>query len=129
MKKRLRVSLFGFLTWLVPFIVSILIFPIRESQRLLFESIMPVVVTVCAVGFSILHFRKLEGGFLREGILIGVVWFAINIVLDLLMFMEGPMKMSFPDYMMDIGLTYLIIPVITLGFGYLLEQRSGQGES
>lgn len=125
MKKRLRVSLFGFLTWLVPFIVSILIFPIRESQRPLFESIMPVVVTVCAVGFSILYFRKLEGGFLREGILIGVVWFVINIVLDLLLFLEGPMKMSFPDYMMDIGLVYLIIPVVTLGFGYLLEQRSG----
>ncbi len=110
---------------MVPFVVSILIFPIRESQRPLFESIMPVVVTVCAVVFSILYFRKLESGFLREGILIGVVWFAINIVLDLLMFMEGPMKMSFPDYMMDIGLVYLIIPAVILGFGYLLTQRSG----
>ncbi len=124
-KKRLRVGLFGFLTWLVPFVVSILIFPIRESQRPLFESIMPVVVTACVVAFSILYFRKLEGGFLREGILIGVVWFAINIVLDLLMFMEGPMKMPFPDYMMDIGLTYLIIPTVTISSGYLLERHRG----
>ncbi len=124
-KKRFRVGLFGFLTWLVPFVVSILIFPIRESQRPLFESIMPVVVTACVVAFSILYFRKLEGGFLREGILIGVVWFVINIVLDLLLFMEGPMKMSFPNYMMDIGLVYLIIPTATVGSGYLLERHRG----
>lgn len=33
------------------------------------------------------------------------------------------MKMSFADYMMDIGLTYLIIPAVTLGFGYSLQQH------
>jgi len=67
--------------------------------------------------------RKLEAGFLKEGVLLGLVWFIIGIVLDLLLFMEGPMKMSFADYMMDIGLTYLIIPIVSFGFGYLLEQH------
>jgi len=43
------------------------------------------------------------------------------------MFMpESPMKMSFADYMMDIGLTYLIIPVICIGFGYLLKKQGSQ---
>jgi hypothetical protein len=31
--------------------------------------------------------------------------------------------MPFPDYMMDIGLTYLIIPTITIGFGSVLEKK------
>ena len=105
-------------------IVAFLIFPLRSSHRPLFESIMAVVVTASAVLFAILYLRKLTSGFLLEGILTGVIWFIINIVLDLMLFMEGPMKMSFSDYMMDIGLTYLIIPVVTTGFGYLLQRKA-----
>lgn len=122
--KSLRWALvFGFLIWLIPFTVSILIFPLRTSNRPLFESIMPVVVTLCAVVFSILYFRKLGGGFVREGILLGVMWFVISIVIDLLMFMWGPMKMTFAEYMMDIGLTYLVIPTVTIGFGFVNKGR------
>jgi len=51
--------------------------------------------------------------------LLGVVWLIISIVIDLTMFMQGPMKMGFADYLMDIGLTYFIIPTITIGFGYI----------
>ncbi|MCJ7530454.1 MAG: hypothetical protein MUO64_05415 [Anaerolineales bacterium] len=85
---------------------------------------MPVVVTVCAVLFSILYFRKVEKSFLQEGMLVGIAWLVINIFVDLLLFSEGPMKMPFADYIKDIGLTYLIIPTVTLGFGYLLQQKT-----
>ena len=40
------------------------------------------------------------------------------ICIALFMFMQGPMKMPFLDYMADIGLTYLIIPSITIGFAF-----------
>ncbi len=123
MKSLKAVLLYGFLLWLIPFAVAILIFPIKTSSPALFESIMPVVLTLCVVFFSILYFRKLEAGLLKEGVLLGVIWFAISLALDLLMFMWGPMKMTFADYMMDIGLTYLIFPAVTIGFGYLIEKR------
>jgi len=58
--------------------------------------------------------------------LIGVVWFLVNVMLDLLLFMEGPMKMSFADYMADIGLTYLIIPSVTFGLGYSLQKKAAR---
>jgi len=39
------------------------------------------------------------------------------------MFMpEGPMRMTFVDYMRDIGLTYLIIPTVAVGMGYIAEK-------
>lgn len=123
MKSFKKALLYGFLVWLIPFIVSVLIYPIKTSLPALFESIMPVIITMCVVLFSILYFRKLGADFLKEGILLGVIWLAVSLILDLLLFMEGPMKMSFTDYMMDIGLTYLIIPTITIGFGYLLERQ------
>jgi hypothetical protein len=88
---------------------------------------MPVVVTICVVLFSVFYFRKVKTDFFKEGILLGIIWFVISLVIDLAMFMpESPMKMSFTDYMMDVGLTYLIIPAICIGFGYLLETQRGQ---
>ena len=126
MRKYLKIALSGFLIWLIGFLISIALFSIHETQRPLFESIMPVVITACVVFFSIFHFRKTEADFLKEGVLLGVIWFAVNIFFDLLLFMEGPMKMSFTDYIKDIGLTYLIISIVSIGFGYLLECKNNR---
>jgi hypothetical protein len=126
MRKLLKVAGLGFLIWLVALGISILIFPLEESQRPLFESLMALVITLCAVLFGVLHFRKVTARFLQEGALAGSVWFVLNIGLDLLLFMEGPMKMSLADYMADIGLTYLIIPTVTLGLGLSLRQKAAK---
>ena len=125
MKKYLRLGLWGFLVWLIPFVLSCLIFPLKTSLPALFESIMPVVVVIFTVVFAVVYLRKLKANFLREGIIVGIAWLVICLVFDLLMFMEGPMKMTFADYMMDIGLVYLMIPTITVGFGWLLEKVPG----
>lgn len=123
MKSIKKTLLYGFLVWLIPFIVAILLSSVRKHNRPLFESIMPVVITISAVPFLILYFSKLQAHFLKEAVLLGIIWLAISLILDLLLFMEGPMKMPFADYMMDIGLTYIMIPTISIGFGYLLEKR------
>jgi hypothetical protein len=119
-----KILLLGFLVWLIPFVVAFLIFPIRNSDRPLFESIMPVVISVCVVLFSALYFTGAKTGYLRDGITMGVLWLAISLAIDLLLFMWGPMKMDFVDYIKDIGLTYLMIPTITIGAGYLIEKKN-----
>ena len=119
------ILLYGFLIWLIPFVVSILIFPIHDSNRALFESIMPVILTIVVLFFSMLYFGKLEKDYLNEGIMMGIVWFVINIAIDLFMFLpESPMQMTFAEYMMDIGITYVIILVIPVSIGYVLEQKN-----
>jgi len=115
---------YGLAVWVIPFVVAIMIFPIRMSDRPLFESVMPVVVALCVVIFSVAYLRKVSSGHLREGIMIGLVWFIMSIALDLAMFLpESPMRMDVLDYMKDIGLTYLMIPTMTVGFGYLCQKR------
>lgn len=126
MKSMKKVLLYGFLVWLIPFIVSFLIFPLKSSNRALWESIMPIVIGGTTVTFAVLYLNKLKGSFFKEALLAGVIWLGINLILDLLLFMEGPMKMPFIDYIADIGLTYLLIPTITVGFGYLLEKHVKQ---
>ncbi|MFN8492767.1 MAG: hypothetical protein U0350_34510 [Caldilineaceae bacterium] len=122
--KSLKWALLGaLLIWFIPFVISLVLFPIHTTQRPLFESIMPVVLAVCASVLGNLYFRRLDNSFVREGVWLGLLWLLVSIALDLLMFMWGPMKMSLADYVKDIGFTYLIYPAITIGMGYLLVGR------
>lgn len=123
MKHFLKAFLYGIAVWAVPFTASMLIFPIRESERPLFESIMPVVVALSVVLFAVFYMKNIEINFLSESIRLGILWLIISIAVDLLFFSTGPMQINTADYMKDIGITYLIIPVITIGLGWLEEIR------
>jgi hypothetical protein len=116
--------LYGCILWLVPFVVAVGIFPLHTSNRPLFESIMPVVLTIAVVLVSILYFRNVDKEYLRAGIRLGVVAFIVSFVIDLFLFSWGPMKMPFGEYVGDIGLTYLIYPAVTVGIGYLLTRKA-----
>jgi hypothetical protein len=121
-----RALLFGFLTWLVPFLVAFAIFPIRESSRPLFESIMPVAIAGAVVAFALVYFGRVRQGFVREGLLLGTLWLAMSVLIDLpLMLLGGPMQMTAGQYVADIGTTYLMIPLITVGIAI----ASGRAQS
>jgi len=84
---------------------------------------MPVVVTFCVVLFAFLYFKKREKNSIKEGFVVGIVWFLISIIIDLAMFLpESAWHMTIADYFMDVGLTYLIILMIPIGFGSLLNK-------
>lgn len=51
---------YGALVWLTPFVVAFIIFPIHESARPLFESIMVVTVSASAVAFGILYLKHVS---------------------------------------------------------------------
>lgn len=108
---------YGVIVWIIPFVVAIGIFPLRANERPLFESIMPVVVALAVVICASFYFRMPGGATAKEGPLLGVVWLAVSVILDLVMFMRGPMRMSLADYIKDIAATYAMIPIITTGFG------------
>jgi len=125
MNKNLKIVLFGFLVWLIPFVVSFFIYPLKTPIYSLFESIMSILIAFAAVIFSYLYFNGIKTNFVREGIVTGIVWFVVAIVIDLSMFMPAsPMHMDFTDYMVTIGVKYLIIPVVTTGSGYVAQNKA-----
>ena len=125
MNRNLKIILFGFLIWLIPFAVSFFIYPLKAPMYSLFESIMSVIIAVAAVIFSYFYFKCMETNFVREGIVTGILWFIIAIIIDLLLFMPAsPMHMNFTDYMMTIGVKYLIIPAVTVGSGYMAQNKT-----
>jgi hypothetical protein len=72
------------------------------------------------------YLRPIERASLSEGLRLGGLWLAINILIDApLMLLGGPMKMSLGAYLADIGVTYLILPLVTTGL--VAARRSPAG--
>ena len=100
MKSWPKAILFGFLIWLIPFIVAVSIFVVHDSNRPLFESIMAVTVTGSAIILCLMYMKLIQTDFFREGLKLGIVWFLICIIIDApMMLLGGPMLMSFGEYM------------------------------
>lgn len=123
--KYIKLILYGFLTWLIPFVASFLFYT-REGELLvdifLFKSVMIVVGSVSAAALLISYFKKITEEYLKEGAILGFSWFAINILFDLIVLVQI-WGMSFGDYFTDIGLRYLVIPVMCIMIGKVLEDK------
>ena len=121
----LRNVLYGFLAWLIPFVAS-LFFYTREGRLtidvFLFKSIMIVVGSVSAAFLLVSYFKNVSANHLREGVIVGLAWFCINVALDLLVLV--PMSgMSVPDYFAQIGLRYIVIPAMSITVGMALRNK------
>jgi hypothetical protein len=119
---RIMIFIYGFLLWLTTFLVSVVIYPLKDTSVPLFDSLMPVALAALTLWFLYLYFKGVPSGYTKAGLVAGIVWLIMNILPDQFLFSWGPMQMTFTDYLYDIGLTYLLIPVITTGSGYLMDR-------
>jgi uncharacterized membrane protein YpjA len=88
----------------------------------LFKTIMIVVGSITGAFLLVSYFKKITVDYLKEGIIVGVVWFGINILLDLLVLI--PMSgMSISNYFTQIGLRYLVIPAMSIAVGTTLANK------
>jgi hypothetical protein len=118
-----RNLLYGFLSWLIPFVVSFLFYKPGGELVVLyatFKSTIMVVGVISGCYFLIRYFRLADSDFVRNGVIVGLSWFAINIILDIVILIPI-MKTTFADYFMSIGLSYIAIPAISISMGYLLS--------
>jgi hypothetical protein len=120
-----RVALFGVFSWLIPFLASFPFFD-QTGQLLvpqpLFKSLMVVVGSGVGVVLLAWAFRWVRPN-LTSGLLLGVYWLVINLVLDVavLVPMSG-MEIGF--YFYDIGLRYLVLPIVAAAMGAVAERRA-----
>jgi len=117
-----RALLLGLLSWLIPFLVSFAAFPLKKSNAPLFSTVMTLVVLLTAGALLDVYFRE-RVPLVSEAVLVGALWFLINLVLDYPMFAFGPMKMDVGKYYSEIGLTYLIFPMFALGAARLVASQ------
>jgi hypothetical protein len=119
-----KIILFGLSIWSSVFIGAMFIFRLRESDRLFFETLIGFILVFFATFYTVLYFRKVNRDFLREGIRIGIIWMITNLAVDIPMFSFGPLARPLWEYLKDIGFAYFSIPVITIGIGYMLSQKT-----
>ncbi len=120
-----QILFLGLASWLLPFVFSILFFD-QTGQLVitkpLFKSIMIVFGGAIGVALLVLAFRNIEASW-QSGLTIGCYWLALNLLLDILILV--PLSgMTFGDYFSEIGLRYLLIPIIAIGMGRLAQQKT-----
>lgn len=128
MKKYLKNIFYGFLAWLIPFLASFLFYSKEGGLNIdifLFKTIMIVVGTFSAAFLLVSYFKNIKADYLKQGLTVGITWFTINILLDLLVLIPM-LKMSLPDYFTQIGLRYLAIPAMSLAIGSALKNSHKQ---
>lgn len=129
MKSFKEALLFGFFIWLIVFAVAFVIFPIHDTQRPLFESIMPVAISIVTAFFAYKYIRKVESNFVKEGLYLGIIFILVNWLIDAaLMLSPSPMQMTLSEYIQDIGITYFMILPITLGLGFTAAGFCGEDQ-
>jgi hypothetical protein len=125
MQTHLRLILYGILTWLIPFGISLFLYGPDGTLTIgifAFKSLM--IISGAAVGALLiyLYLRSLPSGtnWLSAGITIGISWLLINWALDLLVIV-ALFGMGGPEWFIEIGSRYLVIPAMAILAGATAE--------
>ena len=125
MSKYLKYSLFGLLTWVVPFVASFFFFDPETGQTtvdiFLFKSIMILISALLGAYILVKLFKKITDNFIQEAVIISVIWLGINYLLDIVVLL--PMSgMAFGQWFIEIGIRYLMIPIWAIAIGYAAKR-------
>ena len=115
MKRISVLLLYGYLTWFAALAISMAIYPLKKSGDPLFETVMTLTVVGLAMLATLAYFRRVRRFHLLEGLSLGAALLLVNLVLDLPLFLFGPMARSLMSYLGDVGLTYFVYPIVTVG--------------
>ena len=85
MKIKLAV-IYGFLIWILTYIITETINPIFADSLPYVNIIFPIVIIILTGFFGILYIRNIEENEVIEGILAGIIFVVVDIILDLVFF-------------------------------------------
>lgn len=114
MGSAIRIILLGLLIWAVPFGLGMVIFPVVPPVSALFDTIMVVTLAGTTAIASVIHVSRLKEASLDDGLRAGSIWMLMSLLCDVPFFILGPemTRMDPVDYMADVGLSYIMIPLI-----------------
>jgi hypothetical protein len=113
---------FGFLAWLVPYLTAIPLMPLMESDEILFKTIMVVVGSLVGALLTVIYFAGVRRSYLREGVLLGLVWLLLSWGLDFVALLPFS-QVTLGRYFLEIGLRYVGMLSPTVAVGYVLRRR------
>lgn len=109
-----RAALLGFLSWMIPFVISFILYPLKRVNAPLFATLMSLVLLLTASVLLRRYFQNRPVS-VSEALGVGAMWLAINLMFDYPLFAYGPMRMTSSAYYSEIGLSYLVLPLFAFG--------------
>ena len=125
MSKRLA---YGAILWLIPYVTAIPLMPLMQSDNAFFKTIMIVEGALVGAALTAHYFLYVERDFLREGMLVAIVWIVLNWVLDIIALLPFT-KQTLTRYFIEIGLRYLAIAAPAVAVGYVLDRTAAMRRS
>lgn len=125
LNKILKIIGFGFIIWLIPTLATLSVTYLEVMNY--FDVITSVSIAVTVIALTYLYFRDIHENYIKEGIISGVIWLIISIILDVVLIFLGVNKVSLMEYVIYIAPIYIIIPAITIGLGLYKNQMTENG--
>ena len=113
---------YGVVAWAVPYVTALALMGLMISDPTAFKTVMVVEGALVGTVLACQYFRTVRARFLREGILLGVVWVSTSWALDFVALVPFA-DLTAWRYFVEIGFRYLGIFAPTVGIGYILTQR------
>src|SRR5512136_1460279 len=125
MEKNLKIILSGVIAWVIPFIVSVPLYPQGQpiSDIQVTKSVLIVVGALVGAVLALWYLRDVRQDFTREGAILGIAWFVINSALDILVLVYLLHGMDLASWTGQIGIRYLLMPIMTTAMGAAMEMR------
>ena len=123
MKIKLEV-IYGILIWIVTYVISLIVEPIITINTPYNNLIIPLCIIIVTGFFGIIYIRNVNEDELIEGILVGILFIAIDIILDTVFFVILHNKnILFSNFLDHIILMSIIMLIITSFLGYLAQMN------
>lgn len=123
MNKWLKIILLGLIIWVIPFVVSVVVWDLETNQpKVTIAWFYALMAFTGAIGFAIaacLYFRKVKGDPVKEAVMVGIIWYIELLLLDLIV-LVGFFGMTMTDYY-HLTITYLNPLVLSILVGYIIK--------
>lgn len=123
MKLKLAI-VFGIIIWFLTFILTDIFNPIFNNNLPYINILVPIIMIIVTGFFGILYIRNIEENEVMEGILAGIIFIAVDIVLDYIFFILPNAHNSLvANYPLHITSMIIITLLITTFLGYLAQMK------
>ena len=123
MKIKLAV-IYGILIWIVTYIFSLIVQPLIISNTVYNNLILPIIMIIVTGFFGILYIREINQDEVIEGIIVGIIFIAIDIVCDTIVFvLPNNHTILITNYSTHLIVMSIITLLTTTFLGYLAQMK------
>lgn len=112
--------LYGLGVWVGLVVVSLVMLPFEKGNEALYESGKLVGLVALLLWAAVAYLTRNTATTAVEGLLVGVLWAAVCVALDLVLYAAGAFTIGLGVYFSDVASSYVAMPVVTtITFAYL----------